>query len=402
MATWNISTAVVHPLVLLNVSEHTTRVLALTKKGKSSVPSFVCGALLGIQAENRFEAFMSFEFLYEEATNGNDFATINPAHFNERIKQMEDVFPDNTFIGWYAVNTDTKITPEIARIHEQLIRQYPPALLMVFDAALADGAAKHSATQGRSFSLPISIYETRAPERVDSRKLLWYVSGNTSNTHGEYFVDASTNQEGVVLDNLVWASQLVPIQIQLDSGEAERVAVEHVQYVARPTNPDMLNSKSNAPQVSLNASRMATFLTSLRNALDMLDRDITLLKTYVGEVISGKAVFDPEVLQLVQRVLSNRPVVLDDELFNLAALQEETNYQLASYLARVTSAAGTVRDLSQRSNTALQHGRTKHAPYVNSAQSDGMFAWGTSMGGAMSAFGGRSHTSRGYGGFNHI
>ncbi|KAJ2793279.1 hypothetical protein H4R20_006588 [Coemansia guatemalensis] len=402
MATWNLSTAVIHPLVLLNVSEHTTRVLALTKTGKSSVPPFVCGALLGLQTENRFEAFMSFEFLYEGASQGNGFATINPAHFSQRIQQMEEVFPDNTFIGWYAVNTDTTITPEIAKIHEQLIRQYPSALLMVFDAALADGAAENSATQGRGFSLPFSIYETRAPGRVDSQKLLWYVSGNSSDTPSEYYVEASTNREGVVMDDLIWASQLVPIQVQLDSGEAERVAVEHVQYVARPTNADMLNSDSNVPSVSLNASRMATFLVSLRNALDMLDRDIALLKTYVGDVISGKAVFDPEVLQLVQRVLSNRPVVLDDKFFDLAASQEETNFQLASYLASVTSVAGAVRDLSQRSNTALRHGRTKHAPYVNPVQSDGMFAWGPSMGDMMSAFGARGHSGRGHGRFSHI
>ncbi|KAJ2617022.1 hypothetical protein H4S08_000506 [Coemansia sp. RSA 1365] len=398
MATWNLSAAVIHPLVLLNVSEHTTRVLALTKAGKSGVSPFVCGALLGRQTENRFEAFMSFEFLYEEAS-GNTPATINPGHFTQRLEQLEEVFPDNTFIGWYAVNTDTKITPAIAKIHEQLIREHPSALLMVFDAALADGTVENSTTHGRSFSLPISIYETRAPERVDSRKLRWYLSKDTPmTTDGGYYVGASANRVGTVQDDLVWASQLAPIQVQLDSGEAERVAVEHVQYVARPTNVDMLtNTRSDAPSVSLNASRMATFLASLRNALEMLDRDIALLKTYVGEVISGKAVFDPEVLQLVQRVLSNRPVVLDDEFFDLATSQEETNFQLTSYLASVTSVAGTVRDLSQRSNTALRLGRNKHAVYINPAQNDGMFAWGPSIGGVMSAFGARSHFGRGHG-----
>ncbi|KAJ2245108.1 hypothetical protein GGH98_004647, partial [Coemansia sp. RSA 454] len=191
----------------------------------------------------------------------------------------------------------------------------------------------------------------------------------------------------------VWASRLVPIQVTLDSGEAERIAVEHVANVSRQTNNEMLNSTPGAKEEVADTSRMAVFLSGQRNALEMLAKDIAVLKTYVGDVINGRAEFDADVVQRVQRVLSNRPVLQNNE-FSLAMSQEETNFQLAAYLAGITDVAAAVRDVSLRANSALSYARSKHATYVSPNQGEGMFG----MGGMMGGFGhGRMGRHRGFG-----
>ncbi|KAJ2139139.1 hypothetical protein J3F82_005829, partial [Coemansia sp. RSA 637] len=271
----------------------------------------------------------------------------------------------------------------------QIIASHASAILMVFDAALADGAAS---TDG-SCSLPICVYETLAPVRVERTKLEWYGDAAGTRQPGvEHFV-ASAVDHSIPTETTVWASRLVPIQVTLDSGEAERIAVEHVANVSRQTNNEMLNSTPGAKEEVADTSRMAVFLSGQRNALEMLAKDIAVLKTYVGDVINGRAEFDADVVQRVQRVLSNRPVLQNNE-FSLAMSQEETNFQLAAYLAGITDVAAAVRDVSLRANSALSYARSKHATYVSPNQGEGMFG----MGGMMGGFGhGRMGRHRGFG-----
>ncbi|KAJ2663496.1 hypothetical protein IW148_002435 [Coemansia sp. RSA 1199] len=384
-----LSTAVVHPLVLLNISEHTTRTLAQVKRGKITAPQYMCGAVLGRQVETKFEAFLSFELKLNEAST--ERPEFDLEHFTARLEQLKIIFPSYDFIGWYAVSTSRQLTPGIAQLHEQIIASHASAILMVFDAALADGAA---GTDGNC-SLPIHVYETLAPVRVERTKLKWYGEVARAAQPGvEHFV-ASAVDHSIPTETTVWASRLVPVQVTLDSGEAERVAVEHVANVSRQTNSEMLNSTSGAKEVVADTSRMAVFLSGQRNALEMLAKDIAVLKTYVGDVIHGRAEFDADVVQRVQRVLSNRPVVQNnDSIFSLAMSQEETNFQLAAYLAGITDVAAAVRDVSLRANSALSYARSKHATYVSPSQGEGMFG----MGGMMAGFGhGRMGRHRGFG-----
>ncbi|KAJ2852300.1 hypothetical protein IWW36_000443 [Coemansia brasiliensis] len=383
-----LSTVVIHPLVLLNISEQTTRTVAQVKRGKAAVPpsSLICGALLGQQSESKLEAFLTFEFKLNSTDNG---AEVDLGHFTARLEQLKQIFPSDELIGWYVVGTSMQVTSQIAQLHEQIIRSYPLALLMIFDAALADG----SVNADGNYSLPIVVYETRPPVRKDQAKLQWYKDANAMVLDEEYFVECCSMESVPLEPHMAWASQLVPLKVAIDSGEAERVAVEHVANISQPTSDDMLEATLSAAHSE--GSRIGTFLSSQRNALEMLYRDILLLKTYVKDVMDKKAPFDPDVLQRVQRVLSNMPVVRNDQLFDLAMSQEETNYQLTMYLAGITNAVAAVRDVSQKSNVALSSARARHAPYVSPNQGDSMF-------GMMPPFGssGRMGRHRGFPGFH--
>ncbi|KAJ2898529.1 hypothetical protein IWW38_001349 [Coemansia aciculifera] len=404
MAPRTLGTVVVHPLVLLNISEHTTRTAAQSKAGTLTNTPLICGALLGRQTENQSEVFLSFELKFNEQ-DGQSSTTLyelDDRHYLTRVDQMKQIFPEDEFIGWYVVGSSTRVSPAIAALHQQIMRGHPTALLLVFDAAFETGEG--------GASLPLAVYETLPPTRVERAKLQHNhgADHDDSTTVVDYYVE-SASDSGIPLEaDTVWASHLVPLRIAIDSGEAERVAIEHVANVSRPTTMEIMlgeeamvgsrshgsGGDSSAPAVL--TSKMATFLASQRNAIDMLHRDITVLKTYVGEVISGAAPFDPEILQLVQRVLCNRPVVQNDELFDLAMRQEETNFQMTMYLANITSTASVVRNLSHRSNAALSAARNKHQAYVNVNRESGMFE-----GGMSSMFGGGSRHAR-QRGFGHF
>ncbi|KAJ1645156.1 hypothetical protein J3B02_000662 [Coemansia erecta] len=367
-------TAIVHPLVLLGISDRITRINAQHALKPDTKPRYAGGIVLGRQIESQFELMLTFELNIEDnMSTGNP--EINFAQFHIRLDQIKQIFPKYDVVGWYVVNSSTAINKGIAQMHKTFLNSYPSALLLVFDSSLS-GAKGVGHESSSSMALPIAVYETLAPTRVKRSKLVWdYKSDDEAEAEAEaeceYYVE-SADDSSIQLDfETAWASKLLPMRFAVESGEAERIAVEHIVNMSRQTtdvDPSGIvggSVNSSSSNGSGHASKMAAFLLGQRNALNMLHKDILVLKEYVGDVIAGKAPFDPDVMQLVQRVLSNKPVVKNDEQFDLAMMQEETNFQVTSYLNAATSAAATVRELSQRSNVALSSARSKHAAYIN-------------------------------------
>ncbi|KAI3622629.1 cop9 signalosome subunit 6 [Moniliophthora roreri] len=83
-----------HPLPILNISEHLTRLKLQTN---SSSP-FVLGALLGQQNGREVEIVNTFELAVE-----GDAQNINHGFLVTRRDQYKQVFPSLEFIGWYTV-----------------------------------------------------------------------------------------------------------------------------------------------------------------------------------------------------------------------------------------------------------------------------------------------------------
>ncbi|KAI8322799.1 hypothetical protein GQ54DRAFT_131231 [Martensiomyces pterosporus] len=377
MVVSSVSTAAVHALVLLNISEHTTRLAAQRKRGGCQ-QLLTCGALLGRQKDSVFELLHSFELIFDqpEGTSRREF---NFSHYTARLEQMRQVFPECDFIGWYVVSSSTEATREICKLHQQILNINPSALLLVYNASST--SAGGSEAEGNSFALPVAVYETMAPNRVPEERLFRSSAGlEPESAEPEYYVEVVNSGGGALETGYVWASRLVPVKVTVETGEAERIAIEHVASVSVVTS-DATASGAGAGSSDAgasvaqpaDASRMAMFLSSQKNAVEMLHKDIRVLTSYVSDVIEEKAPFDAEVLQLVQRVLCNRPVVQNDELFDRAMSQEETNFQMVAYLSSITDAVSAVRNVSQRSNAALQSARSKHAPATNHGPGGGMF-----------------------------
>lgn len=112
-------TCSLHPLVIMNVSEHWTRSRA---QGDGQVPQ-VYGALIGKQKGRNIEIMNSFQLVFSSI--GDDIA-IDRDYYNMKEEQFKQVFSDMDFIGWYTTgdapsSSDIKVHKQICDINESPI-----------------------------------------------------------------------------------------------------------------------------------------------------------------------------------------------------------------------------------------------------------------------------------------
>ncbi|KAI1299309.1 COP9 signalosome complex subunit 6 [Halotydeus destructor] len=127
-----------HPLVIMNVSEHWTRLRA--QEGK---PQKIIGALIGKQKGRQIEVMNSFELLFHDV---DSIIVIDTDYYKQKEGQFKQVFPDLDFLGWYTAGeapteSDIKVHKQMCEINES------PIFLKL---APTSGQAK----------LPITVYES--------------------------------------------------------------------------------------------------------------------------------------------------------------------------------------------------------------------------------------------------
>ncbi|XP_071498445.1 COP9 signalosome complex subunit 6-like [Diadema setosum] len=107
-----------HPLVVMNISEHWTRIRA--QEGK---PTQVLGALIGKQEGRNIEILNSFELLFD-VIEGD--IIVDREYYNTKEEQFKQVFKDLEFLGWYTTGgapneADIKVHKQICEINESPI-----------------------------------------------------------------------------------------------------------------------------------------------------------------------------------------------------------------------------------------------------------------------------------------
>ncbi|KAL6299030.1 COP9 signalosome subunit 6 [Sparassis latifolia] len=133
-----------HPLPILNISEHLTRRKLQTKSNEP----FVLGALLGTQNGREVEIVNTFELAVE-----NDGITVDQGFFVARREQYKQVFPSLEFIGWYTVAT--RPTPQHIALHEQFTAYSSTPLLLILQPSTVFAASADLTAQ----PLPLKAYE---------------------------------------------------------------------------------------------------------------------------------------------------------------------------------------------------------------------------------------------------
>jgi COP9 signalosome complex subunit 6 len=128
----------IHPLVIMNVSEHWTR-----QRAQEGKPTQVIGALIGKQKGRSIEIFNTFELKFD-VLEGN--IVVDKDFYTVREEQFKQVFQDLDFLGWYTTggsptSTDIAVHKQICDINES------PVFLKL------NPATKHS-------DLPISVFES--------------------------------------------------------------------------------------------------------------------------------------------------------------------------------------------------------------------------------------------------
>jgi len=166
-----------HPLVIVNISDHWTRMKVQSKKPNPRV----LGALVGIQTGRNLEIFNSFELPYDTKDNS---IIVKAEYLNNKAEQFKKVFKDYEFMGWYS--TGQGAVPADMEIHKQISEFNENPLYLHLNPIIATAQRE----------LPISIYESEL--RV---------------------VDETPTQ------------LFVKVPYRIETGEAERISVDHIARI---------------------------------------------------------------------------------------------------------------------------------------------------------------------------
>eukprot|EP01114_Cavostelium_apophysatum_P005524 TRINITY_DN1668_c0_g1_i3.p1 TRINITY_DN1668_c0_g1~~TRINITY_DN1668_c0_g1_i3.p1 ORF type:complete len:322 (-),score=88.50 TRINITY_DN1668_c0_g1_i3:78-1043(-) len=292
---------VLHPLVIINISDQWTR----TRVQNNLENPRVFGALVGIQTGRNVEIFNSFELVVE---NADKQPVIDSKFLVKKTEQFKKVFSTYDFLGWYS--TAEGVVPADMDVHRsQTITEFneSPLYLVLDPVACGRKTTKE---------LPISIYESEL-HIID---------------------DKPTNL-------------FVKVPYKIETGEAERIAVDHVAKIT----PSGGNSEH---------SQLSAHLWGLHNAIHMLSMRVKVLLQYLEAAKSGKAPRDHGLLRRVAS-LSNQLPAIDTQNFKLDFLNEYNDALLIAYLATITKGTNATNDLIDKFNATYErHGaRRRGGPF---------------------------------------
>ncbi|KAJ1702448.1 hypothetical protein LUZ63_002227 [Rhynchospora breviuscula] len=298
-----------HPLVIVNISDHYTRLKAQTlHSGESSscappsnggtagsappAPPRVFGCVIGVQRGRTVEIFNSFELLFDSNTH-----TLDRAFLEKKQELYKKVFPTFYILGWYSTGSDVEETDML--IHRSLMDINENPIYVLLNPAII-----HSQKD-----LPISIYETE----------LHVIDGNPQ----LIFVKSSYNIETV---------------------EAERISVDHVAHL-KPSDGGSA------------ATQLSAHLTGIHSAIKMLNSRVRVLHQYLVAMQRGEIPLDNSLLRQVLSLLRRLPAI-ESEKFQDEFLMEFNDTLLMTYLAMFTNCTGTMNDVVEKFNIAYdRHSR---------------------------------------------
>ncbi|GAA5829182.1 hypothetical protein JCM11251_004152 [Rhodosporidiobolus azoricus] len=220
-----------HPAAILNISDHHTRTSINTRNPHAKV----FGALLGTQSGREVDIMTSFEIVVAPSASSSK-VEVDHAYFVTRRDQFRQVFPTFDFLGWYSVGTEPG--QEEAEVHKQFFTYNESPLFLQLQPPHASSTPSSS-----SKDLPLTIYEST----------LELVPTHPSSEPQPVFV---------------------PAAYEIETGEAERVAVDEV---SKPSG--------GAGEGGTHSGLLAA-LSTQRSALSMLQDRIAIILRYLTAISS--------------------------------------------------------------------------------------------------------------------
>lgn len=287
-----------HPLVIINISDHHTR--AKVESPNSAQVPRVIGALIGTQEGRTVEITNSFELVYNTIEGS---VVLDTEFLKTKQEMFKKVFPTNDFLGWYSTGTGVALSD--INIHKQFLEINESPIYLVLDAVAAYAATTRD--------LPISIFE--------------------SELH-------------VIQDQPTTLFVKVPYRIQ--TGEAERIGVDHVARVT--------------PAGGAEGSQVTSHLMGLHNAVKMLNSRVKTLHTFLGAINEGKVPMDHGILRQTASLCNVLPAI-DTGVFQEDFLKEYNDVLLATYLAGITKGTSAINELVDKYNITYER-HTRRRGYM--------------------------------------
>jgi len=285
-----------HPLVLINMSDHWIR----TRVQNNVDNPRVIGALLGIQTGRNIEIMNSFELVYDVVDKR---IVIDSKYLTPKQEQFKKVFPTYDFLGWYS-------TGESAQSSDMDI-QRSPAIVEFNESPLYLVLDPIAAGRKQTKELPVMIYESLI--HIVNEQPTWF---------------------------------FVKVPYKIETGEAERIAVDHVARI-NPTGS------------SSDGSLLAAHLLGVHNAIHMLSMRIKILTQYLEAVKSGKVPKDHGLLRKVGALCNQLPAI-DTQPFRKDFINEYNDALMIAYLASITKGTSAANELIEKFNVTYErHARRR-------------------------------------------
>ncbi|KHN84736.1 COP9 signalosome complex subunit 6 [Toxocara canis] len=228
-----------HPLVIMNISEHWTRIWAQSSDGK---PTQVFGAVLGRQVGRHVELINSFEVKCNSGNEGHPL--IDEEFFRSRESQYREVFPELDFLGWYTTGGEVPTEDDLI-VHKQFCHLHESPIMIKLDPTVTN-----------TEKLPLTVFES--------------------------LVDAC-NESSMQWHQIPWC---------LASEQAERIGIEHVAQMSTFAT----GSKS---QLSKQISAQLGAIAMLDSRLKLLYDYLSAVQS--GELPKNEAIAR-EISQACQRL----------------------------------------------------------------------------------------------------
>ncbi|CAF4126424.1 unnamed protein product, partial [Didymodactylos carnosus] len=258
-----------HPLVIMNVAEHYTRVrvqnqprttsstTAITSTTPSSSNIQVFGALLGKHKGRHIELCDTFEF---KITVNKQLNTINNIiidldDLSKKLESIKKVQGDLDFSGWYAIGSELNVGL-MSDFYQQLIQLNESPLFLRLDPF------------GVSNELPIHVYETS----ID--------------------ILPNSNSDGTKID-------FIEITYTLITEEAERIGIDHV---ARYSVTDSSDTSMVTEQIHIQY-----------NAIRLLYQRMLLLLEYIKAIKNNILPRNDDLLREIGSLCQRLPIMNTDD-----------------------------------------------------------------------------------------
>lgn len=326
------SPVILHPLVVINVSDHYTRFTAMRMFPEAALRNAaqnsefathaitdadgntrVLGILLGTQSGRTVEICHSFELPVTLSDSGH--MDVDVEFMQKRIQQYRQIFGQYNVVGWYC--TGSKVSSEDHRLHTEVfsVLNEAPILLLMNPSLNAPG--DRVVNKGRSSQ----------PSAGDHKPA--HSSGMLVTYQMELRVVDDTHK-----------MILAPVPHRYASEDSERIAVDHVMRHAIPGGED-------------GTSSTALHLWTLRRSIKMLKNRMELLVSFLEATANGAIEIDHSLLRRVAGVCARLPA-MDCKEFSEAFADERHDSLIVTYLAGVTKAMCSMNEAVDMFNRATE------------------------------------------------
>ena len=282
-----------HPLVLVNITDHYTRINFDADPKKKKTDNRAIGALIGQQDAKSVEIHTSFEVLYtvEKTASGDQTIVIDLAFMRGKKAQYNQVFPDYEVVGWYTTGSGLS-KADIVETNRSVAGEFCDApIVMVMDTNPGPNVK----------TLPVYLFESVAT-----------MVGNSQ----------------------IKASNVRKIRYNMESEESERIGIDTAMKVdfASEKNPTLV------PQAQ-----------RLGSAVYMLKTRLTVILAYLKEVRAKKINPDYEMLRQICTVTNQLPCA-DSPSFTHAVQGDYDDAVVVSLLGVLTRSAFLLDRVVEKSN----------------------------------------------------